>query len=103
MEMPEGFDFTASTFEYVYGRSVLPYDRDLFREDRDELRDAGLLDDALYVTTDGGPPPLISNLNFEPVDVEKLELPRLVPAETFFPTETEKFEMTYRVYRLSER
>jgi hypothetical protein len=103
MEMPEGFDFTASTFEYVYGRSVLPYDRDLFREDRDALRAAGLLDDALYVTTDGGPPPLISNLNFESVVVEKLELPRLVPVETFFPTKTEKFEMTYRVYRLSDR
>ncbi len=103
MEMPDGFDFTASTFEYVYGRPVLPYDRDRFREDRDQLRAAGLLDEAVYVTTDGGPPPLISSLDFEPVGVEKLELPRLVPAETFFPTETEDFEMTYRVYRVKDQ
>lgn len=100
MQMPDGYDFTASTFEYAYGRPVLPYDRDRFREELDELREAGLLDDAVYVTTDGGPPPLISGLRFRLHATQELKLPRLTPAETLFPTRTEDFEMSYRIYRL---
>jgi hypothetical protein len=98
MEMPDGFDFTASTFEYVYGYPVLPYDRNLFIEDTDDLRRAGLMKDAVYVTTDGGPPPLVSGLEFEFRDEERLALPRLIPSETAVPTRTERWEMAYRFY-----
>lgn len=103
MQMPDGYDFTASTFEYAYGRAVLPYDPDRFREELDDLRKAGLLEDAVYVTTRGGPPPLVSDLNFELQNTEELQLPRLVPTETAFPDTTEDFEMSYRVYRVEER
>lgn len=103
MQMPDGYDFTASTFEYAYDRAVLPYDPDLFREELDDLRKAGLLEDAVYVTTDGGPPPLTSDLNFELWDTEELRLPRLIPTETVFPSKTEDFERSYRVYRVEER
>lgn len=98
MEMPDGFDFTASTFEYVYGHPVLPYERNLFIKDTDDLRRAGLLEDAVYVTTDGGPPPLVSGLEFELRDEERLVLPRLIPSETAVPTRTERWEMAYRFY-----
>ena len=37
MEMPDGHDVTASTFEYLYGHPVLPYDRDRFVREVDEL------------------------------------------------------------------
>src|SRR3712207_4610506 len=33
MEMPDGYDITASTFEYLYGRPVLPYDQIRFRSE----------------------------------------------------------------------
>src|SRR3712207_1591085 len=43
MEMPDGYDMTASTFEYLYGRPVLPYDRLRFIREVDDLEGAGLL------------------------------------------------------------
>jgi hypothetical protein len=101
MEMPHGFDFTASTFEYLYGRPVLPYDRELFIEDVGDLRRVGLLEDAIYVTTDGGPPPLVSGLEFEFRGEERLTVPRLIPSETAVPTRTERWEMAYRFYGVS--
>jgi hypothetical protein len=102
MEMPDGFDFTASTFEYVYGHPVLPYDRDLFIEDTEDLRRVGLLEDAVYVTTDGGPAPLVSGLDFEFLGEERLVAPRLIPSETAVPTRTERWEMAYRFYRVGQ-
>ena len=100
MEMPEGYDVTASTFEYLYGRPVLPYDRDLFIQDYDELREAGLLGDALYVTTDGGPAPLMADLDFREVANADLRLPRLASVEKQLPTRREELSLSYRVFRV---
>ena len=101
MEMPDGYDVTASTFEYLYDRPVLPYDRDLFIQDFDELRDAGLLRDAVYVTTDGGPAPLMADLDFREVANADLELPRLAPVEKQLPTRREELHLSYRVFRVT--
>lgn len=103
MEMPEGYDFTASTFEYAYDRPVLPYDRDLFREEIDELKEAGLVEDAVYVTTNGGPAPLISGVDFREVGRESFALPRLLPTEGHvgeFGTSFESWRMAYRIYEV---
>lgn len=102
MEMPEGYDVTASTFEYLYDRPVLPYDRDLFIQDSDELSDAGLLRDAVYVTTDGGPAPLMADLDFREVATAELDLPRLAAVEKQLPTRRENLRLTYRVFRVTE-
>ena len=101
MEMPEGYDVTASTFEYLYDRPVLPYDRDLFIQDYDELRDAGLLHDAVYVTTDGGPAPLMADLDFREVATAELRLPRLAAVEKQLPTRREELHLSYRVFRVT--
>jgi hypothetical protein len=103
MEMPRGYDFTASTFEYLYDRPVLPYDRDLFRREVEELGEAGLLDDALYVTTNGGPAPLMSGVDFREAGRGGFVLPRLLPTEGHEPElrhASEEWRMAYQIFRV---
>lgn len=100
VEAADATDPAASTFEYLYDRPVLPYGRERFWREGDGLREAGLLEDALYITTDGGPPPLLSEIDFREVGRGRLDLPRLSPSETTFPTETERLRMDYRVFRV---
>ncbi len=102
MEMPDGYDITASTFEYLYGRPVLPYDQIRFIQEVDDLDEAGLLEDAAYVTVDGGPAPLISGVEFRQVAQEELRVPRLAAVEKELPTEEEKLHLTYRIFRVEE-
>ncbi len=102
MEMPEGYDVTASTFEYLYGHPVLPYDRDRFVREVDELEEAGLLDEAVYVTTDGGPAPLLADWDFRQVGSADVDVPRLAAVEKELPTVKERLRLDYRVYRVVE-
>lgn len=102
MEMPDGHDITASTFEYAYGHPVLPYDRIRFIREADELAAAGLLDDAVYVTTDGGPAPLLADVNFREVADAELSLPRLAAEEKRLPTQRENLRLSYRVFRVEK-
>lgn len=105
MEMPDGFDLTASTFEYAYGHPVLPYDRVRFIRELDELDEAGLLDDAVYVTTDGGPAPLVSDVDFRQIGSAELELPRLARTEGHekeLSAGVETFRKSYRIFRIEE-
>ena len=102
MEMPEGYDITASTFEYLYGRPVLPYDNSRFVREVDELEEAGLLEDAVYVTTDGGPAPLLADWDFRRVGSAAVDLPRLAAVEKELPTTKESLRLDYRVYRMVE-
>ncbi len=102
MEMPEGYDVTASTFEYLYDRPVLPYDNSRFVRELDELEEAGLLDDAVYVTTDGGPAPLLADWDFRQVGSAAVDLPRLAAVEKELPTTKESLRLDYRIYRMVE-
>ena len=102
MEMPEGYDVTASTFEYLYDHPVLPYDKGRFVREVDELEEAGLLEDAVYVTTDGGPAPLLADWDFRPVGSAAVDLPRLAAVEKELPTRKESLSLDYRVYRMVE-
>jgi hypothetical protein len=68
----------------------------------DDLAAAGLLENAVYVTTDGGPAPLIADVDFREVATAKLELPRLRAVEKELPTEKETLRLSYRVFRLEE-
>ncbi len=102
MEMPDGYDITASTFEYLYGRPVLAYDRVRFLREIDELEEAGLLRNALYVTVDGGPAPLLADVDFRQVASAELDLPRMKPVEKELPVEKESLSLRYRVFRIEE-
>jgi Dolichyl-phosphate-mannose-protein mannosyltransferase len=102
MEMPDGYDVTASTFEYAYARPVLPYDRIRFVREVDDLAAAGLLEDAVYVTTDGGPAPLLADVDFREVAAAELNLPRLSAVEKELPTQSESLRLSYRIFRVEE-
>jgi hypothetical protein len=105
VESPDGSDPTASTFEYAYGHPVLPYDRVRFIREVDDLEEVGLLSDAVYVTTDGKPAPLVSGVDLRQVGSAELELPRLVRTEGHEPrlsTEIETLRKSYRVFRIKE-
>ncbi len=103
VESPDGFDITASTFEYLYGRAVLPYDQGRFVEEVDELKEAGLLRDAVYVTTNGGPTPLLSEVDFRQVGSVSLDLPRLAPTEgdkSELSAEPDPMRLNYRIFEV---
>lgn len=102
VEVPDGSDRSASTFEYLYGHPVLPYSRGRFHHDIDELRDAGLLEDAAYMTIDGGPAPLVSGVRFRLEGTSRISLPRLAPVEKELPRVKETLSVTYRVFTLEE-
>ena len=102
VEVPDGADRSASTFEYLYGHPVLPYSRDRFRREVDKLRRAGLLEDAAYMTVDGGPAPLISGLRFRGEGEGEVSLPILSPVEKELPRGTETLRITYRVFTVEE-
>ncbi len=102
MEVPDGADRSASTFEYLYGHPTLPYSRDRFIREINELHEAGLLQDALYVTLDGRPAPLISGLRFEQEAATEISLRRLAPVEKELPREKETFRVAYRVYTIRD-
>ncbi len=100
MEMPDGYDVTASTFEYRYGHPVLPYDHESFVQDLDELGRAKLLEDAVYITTDGGPAPLLADWDFRQVGSAVVDVPRLAPVEKQLPTVKERLRLDYRIYEM---
>src|SRR5215211_6408702 len=105
VETPDGSDLTVSTFEYAYGHPVLPYDRIRFIREVDDLEKVGLLSEAVYVTTDGKPAPLVSGVDFRQVGNAKLELPRLVRTEGHEPrpsTEMETLRKSYRIFSIEE-
>ena len=102
MELPDGFDHYASPLEYVHGEPVLPYDRARFRREVDELAAAGLLDDAVYVTAHGGPPPLVSGLSFREVGQQELRVPQLEHTTKELPTRVGELRAEFRVYRVEE-
>ena len=102
VEVPDGTDRSASTFEYLYGHPVLPYSRDRFRREIDELREAGLLEDAAYVTLDGAPAPLISGLRFRGRGEREISLPRLSPVEKELPRAKETLRIAYRFFTIEE-
>jgi hypothetical protein len=102
VEGPDGYDMTASTFEYAYNHPVLPYDHIRFIREVDDLEEAGLLNNAVYVTVHGEPPPLVSGVDFREVTTANLKLPRLAAVEKELPREKETLNLTYRVFRVEE-
>jgi hypothetical protein len=103
VELPDRFDHYGSPLEYVYGRPVMPYDRERFVEESAELSAAGLLRDAVYVTVDGEPAPRIRGFALREVGSESLSLPRLKREYDRLPTETGRLEASFRIFRVEER
>ena len=103
VEKPDGHDGAVSTLEYVYGHPALPYSKERFVDEVDELENAGLLENAVYITTDGGPAPLVSGVDFREVGREAVSLPRLAGKEGHekgVPQSMGNLDMTFRIYEV---
>jgi len=95
-------DDYAATLDYLYGRPVLPYDREDFRREADGLREAGLLKDAVWVSADGRGAPEVAGLRAEEVGGEVLRTPRLSATFKELPTRWHEERAYLRVFELEE-
>lgn len=101
VEKPDGHDGVVSTLDYVHGHPTLPYSQKRFIREIDELDKARMLEDAVYVTTDGSPAPLTSGVEFQEVGRQEMSLPRLDGREGHergVPEGTETLEMEFRIF-----
>ena len=93
-------DDYASTLDYLYGRPTLAYDRERFEKEASKLRQAGLLDDSVYVTVDDTETPSISGVKMRKIGEEKIQLPRLSPRFKEVPAEEAPLRAHFRIYRV---
>ncbi len=100
VELP-GDDY-AATLDYLYGRPVLAYERDQFRQEMPDLREAGLLEDAVYVTVEEKHKPVFQGLRLREVDREEVSFPRLEDGFKDVPRDTYEERQGFRVYELEQ-
>lgn len=93
-------DDYASTLDYLYGRPTLPYDRERFEKEASKLRQAGLLDDSVYVTVDDKETPPVAGVKMREIGEEKIKLPRLSPRFKEVPSEKTWLQAHFRIYRV---
>jgi hypothetical protein len=96
-------DDYASTLDYLYGRRVLPYDRGDFRREAGELRRAGLLEDAVWVSADGRGAPEAPGVRAEEIGREAVRTERLSATFKEMPTRWHEERVVFRIFRLEER
>jgi hypothetical protein len=101
VELP-GDDY-AATLDYLYGRPVLAYDRKEFRQEMQNLREAGLLEDAFYVTFEERPKPVFQGLRLREVGREEVTFSRLEDGFKSVPRDTYEERRGFRVYELEQR
>jgi hypothetical protein len=100
VELP-GDDY-AATLDYLYGRPVLVYERDQFRQEMPDLREAGLLEDAVYVTVEEKHKPVFQGLRLREVDREEVSFLRLEDGFKEVPRDTYEERQGFRVYELEQ-
>jgi hypothetical protein len=99
-ELP-GDDY-AATLDYLYGRPALAYDREQFREDLPELREAGLLEDAVYVTAEEADEPAFPGLRLRQVGREEVSFLRLEDGFKSVPYDTYEERQGFRIYEMEQ-
>jgi hypothetical protein len=100
VELP-GDDY-AATLDYLYGRPVLAYERDQFRREMPDLREAGLLEDAVYVTVEEKHKPVFQGLRLREVDREEVSFLRLEDGFKEVPRDTYEERQGFRVYEMEQ-
>ena len=99
-ELP-GDDY-AATLDYLYGRPTLAYDREQFREELSELREAGLLEDAVYVTVEEADEPDFPGLRLRQVGREEVSFLRLEDGFKSVPYDTYEERQGFRIYEIEQ-
>ena len=100
VELP-GDDY-AATLDYLYGRPVLAYERDQFRQEIPDLREAGLLEDAVYVTVEEKQKPIFQGLRLQEADREEVSFLRLEDGFKDVPRATHEERQRFRIYELEQ-
>jgi hypothetical protein len=101
VELP-GDDY-AATLDYLYGRPVLAYDREQFRREIQNLREAGLLEDAFYVTFEERQKPIFQGLRLEEVSRVEVSFSRLEDGFKDVPYDTYEERQGLRVYEMEQK
>lgn len=101
VELP-GDDY-AATLDYLYGRPALAYDREQFRREIPDLREAGLLADAVYVTVEDKPKPIFPGLRLREVGREEVSFLRLEDGFKDVPRDTHEERQEFRIYEMEQR
>ena len=81
---------------------MLAYERDQFRREMPDLREAGLLEDAVYVTVEEKHKPVFQGLRLREVDREEVSFPRLEDGFKDVPRDTYEERQGFRVYELEQ-
>jgi len=100
VELP-GDDY-AATLDYLYGRPVLAYDRAQFRREIPYLREAGLLEDAVYVTAEKRATPYFPGYRMREVGREEVSFLRLEDRFKSIPSNTYEEREGFRIYALEQ-
>ena len=100
VELP-GDDY-AATLDYLYGRPVLAYDREQFRRELGDLREAGLLEDAVYVTVEEKHKPAFRGLSLREVGREEVSFPRLEDGFKSVPYGIYEERQGFRIYEVEQ-
>ncbi len=95
-------DDYAATLDYLYGRPILAYDREQFRQELPDLEDAGLLDDAVYVTVEDTPKPIFPGLRLREVGKEEISFSRLEDGFKDVPRDTYEERQGFHIYELEQ-
>jgi hypothetical protein len=99
-ELP-GDDY-AATLDYLYGRPALAYDRKQFREEVPDLREAGLLEDAVYVTVGEADEPAFPGLRLRNLGQEDVSFLRLEDGFKSVPYATYEERQKFRIYEIEQ-
>jgi hypothetical protein len=100
VELP-GDDY-AATLDYLYGRPALAYDREQFRREIPDLREAGLLADAVYVTVEDKPKPIFPGLRLRELSGEHVSFLRLEDGFKDVPRDMHEERQEFRIYQMEQ-
>ena len=94
--------YYAATLDYLYGRPVLAYYREQFRQEIPDLHETGLLEDAVYVTVGDKPKPIFRGLRLREVGREEIRFLRLENGFESVPRDAYEERQEFRIYELEQ-
>lgn len=90
----------AATLDYFYGRPVLVYPRDQLQKELPKLREAGLLEDAAFVTVEEWPKPVFPGLKLRKVGEERVSFLRLEDGFKEVPREAYVEQQGFKIFKM---
>ena len=96
-------DDYAATLDYLYERPVLVYHRDQLQKELPRLREAGLLEDAAFVTVEEWPKPVFPGLKLRKVGGREVSSLRLEDGFKEAPQEMYLERQGFKIFEMEER